>query len=146
MAGISRRSFINAAGVGVCALCVGACSAQPARSARGTATTPVGDSTGSSPTPLAAVGDLGTGPVSTVDPVTGKDAFLIKTSGAVSMLSAVCTHAACIVEWSAVEEQFICPCHRSKFNLSGDVLSGPAPKPLPRILVRVEVGQIYRQS
>lgn len=146
MTGISRRTLVQAAGAGACALCVGACSGQPAKSNRGTPPSAVAESTSSSPTPIAAVSDLKGGPVSTVDPVTGKEAFLVETSGAVSMLSAVCTHAGCIVEWSASASHFVCLCHRGTYDLDGSVISGPPPKPLPAIPVRVEAGQIYREA
>ncbi len=50
-------------------------------------------------------------------------------SGAVS---ALCTHQGCTVEWTDGSPQaaFSCPCHQSKFDLSGKVLGGPAKAPL----------------
>lgn len=47
----------------------------------------------------------------------------------VRAMSAICTHLGCTVgkaEWG-----YQCPCHGSKFDSSGRVLRGPAPKPLP---------------
>lgn len=44
-------------------------------------------------------------------------------------MSATCTHLGCTVgkaEWG-----YQCPCHGSKFDSTGRVLAGPAPKPLP---------------
>jgi Rieske Fe-S protein len=93
---------------------------------------------------LAAVASLRSGPTAVIDPVTGKKAFLIEGPGGVTMLSALCTHAGCIVEWSASERNFMCPCHASTFDLAGSVLTGPAPRPLPELAVRVEDGQVYR--
>jgi len=44
-------------------------------------------------------------------------------------LSAACTHQRC--EVSGYEGQtFICPCHGSRFDTSGRVVQGPAPRPL----------------
>lgn len=44
-------------------------------------------------------------------------------------VSAVCTHLGCIV--AAQEEGgFFCPCHGSKFDREGNVIGGPAPRPL----------------
>ncbi len=50
----------------------------------------------------------------------------------VATLSAVCTHLACNVTWSAGAQRLDCPCHASQFDLSGAVLAGPAPTPLKK--------------
>jgi cytochrome b6-f complex iron-sulfur subunit len=47
-------------------------------------------------------------------------------------LSAVCTHLGCIANWKAEERIVACPCHGSKFDREGNVITGPAPMPLPR--------------
>ena len=41
-----------------------------------------------------------------------------------------CTHLGCTVPWRADEKQFHCPCHSSLFNPKGEVIGGPAPRPL----------------
>lgn len=44
-------------------------------------------------------------------------------------ISSVCTHLGCNVRY--LEGQgFNCPCHGSRFDLNGQVVSGPAPRPL----------------
>lgn len=48
-------------------------------------------------------------------------------------LSLVCTHLGCTV--SVTPEGMVCPCHGSRFDRSGTVLSGPAERPLPRLIV-----------
>ena len=50
--------------------------------------------------------------------------------GKVTLLSPVCTHMGCIVEWNGAERTWDCPCHGSRFLANGKVLSGPAETPL----------------
>ena len=45
--------------------------------------------------------------------------------------SMFCTHAGCMTFLSA--QQFLCPCHGSKFGNDGSVLQGPASKSLPKL-------------
>jgi cytochrome b6-f complex iron-sulfur subunit len=49
-----------------------------------------------------------------------------------------CTHLGCTVPWVAAEDRFVCPCHASSFDIMGDVLSPPAPRPLDVFPVRIE--------
>ena len=51
--------------------------------------------------------------------------------GAVHAVSARCTHLGCIVSWNGAERSWDCPCHGSRFGVDGEVLQGPAVRPLP---------------
>ena len=51
-----------------------------------------------------------------------------------------CTHLGCTVPWSETEGRFVCPCHASVFDITGEVLSPPAPRPLDLFAVRIENG------
>lgn len=55
-------------------------------------------------------------------------------------MSAVCTHLGCITGWKSNEGIIACPCHGSKFDRQGNVIEGPAPRPLPRFLISLEEG------
>jgi Rieske Fe-S protein len=46
--------------------------------------------------------------------------------GTVHKCSAVCTHLRCIVHWNGTEKSWDCPCHGSRFDPYGKVLTGPA--------------------
>lgn len=48
----------------------------------------------------------------------------------------VCTHGACEVEPRTEDAWYECPCHGSRFDVSGQVLVGPAVKPLRPFEVR----------
>lgn len=58
------------------------------------------------------------------------------------VLSSVCPHEGCDVEWRAAQREFACPCHDSRFNAEGAPLSGPATEPLARIPSRVNDGAL----
>lgn len=53
-----------------------------------------------------------------------------------------CTHFGCAYHWEATRNQFVCPCHESRFSIEGKVLGGPASRPLDRYSVRVENGKL----
>jgi cytochrome b6-f complex iron-sulfur subunit len=48
----------------------------------------------------------------------------------------VCTHLGCLYEWVPMTNRFECPCHGSKFQLSGDYISGPARRSLDRFVIQ----------
>lgn len=48
----------------------------------------------------------------------------------------VCTHLGCLYEWVPITNRFECPCHGSKFELTGDYISGPARRSLDRFVIQ----------
>lgn len=53
-------------------------------------------------------------------------------------VSRVCTHLGCLVQYDKENKRLLCPCHAGVYDLEGSVLSGPPPKPLPKLPLRVE--------
>lgn len=56
--------------------------------------------------------------------------------GKLYALSASCTHMGCMITWLSSAGTFLCPCHGAQYKANGDVLSGIARQPLPRLLVK----------
>ncbi|MCL2081614.1 MAG: FAD-dependent oxidoreductase [Oscillospiraceae bacterium] len=53
-------------------------------------------------------------------------------AGLTHAVEPVCTHMGCAVKWSLDEETWDCTCHGSRFDPEGNVISGPALKPLKK--------------
>lgn len=58
-------------------------------------------------------------------------------------VSAVCTHVRCILGFDRDRNGLVCPCHDGRFDLGGNVLSGPPPRPLPTYGVSVRAGEVF---
>jgi cytochrome b6-f complex iron-sulfur subunit len=69
--------------------------------------------------------------------------ILEKADNEVRAFSAVCTHLGCTVQWQPEEKQFICPCHQGIYDFNGTVLSGPPPRPLEKLQVKVRDDQVF---
>ncbi len=54
--------------------------------------------------------------------------YVILDKSAFHVISAICTHLGCTVQWRGTE--FDCPCHGSRYHADGTVFAGPAPRPL----------------
>jgi Rieske Fe-S protein len=81
------------------------------------------------------IGRLYDFPMNTFFLIAARNVFIYRDYEGVRALSAVCTHLGCVLE--ATENGFQCPCHGSRFNDSGRVLSGPAPRSLAFFMVDV---------
>ena len=70
----------------------------------------------------------------------GKFYLVRLADGGFLALHRQCTHLGCSVPWDEASGRFACPCHASAFDLRGDVLAPPAPRPLDLFTVRIENG------
>ena len=55
--------------------------------------------------------------------------------GGLQAFNAVCTHLDCTVQYKSDTSQIWCACHNGLYDLSGNVVSGPPPRPLERLVV-----------
>ena len=52
--------------------------------------------------------------------------------GTLHAVSPVCTHLGCQLNWNSGDRSWDCPCHGSRFSPDGEILHGPAVRPLER--------------
>ncbi|MBC5637008.1 FAD-dependent oxidoreductase [Ornithinibacillus sp. BX22] len=70
----------------------------------------------------------------TVTRINGKRAGVYKDpEDKYHCVDTTCTHMGCEVEWNSGERTWDCPCHGSRFSYTGEVVEGPAKRPLERI-------------
>ncbi|MBJ6727251.1 QcrA and Rieske domain-containing protein [Geomesophilobacter sediminis] len=72
----------------------------------------------------------------------GSTGVVVRTKGGLIALSAVCTHLGCIVQWEKDKQDFLCPCHAGRYTPEGTVISGPPPRPLPKLPLTQAEGKI----
>ena len=68
-----------------------------------------------------------------------------KSEGEVRVFSDICTHLGCRVTWHDDQKNYISPCHDGHFDVVGNVVSGPPPRPLDEYMTRIENGNLYIQ-
>lgn len=138
---LSRRALLQAGAFGLAALALPACGG-PTGSGGGfgndvvTGKGTVAGNTLTIDTTLAANAALQQ-PGGSVLFDTGADVVIVVRTGdaAALALSAVCTHAGCLVGWAG--GAFDCPCHGSQFSTTGAVKVGPARTALTRYTATV---------
>jgi quinol---cytochrome c reductase iron-sulfur subunit, bacillus type len=72
-----------------------------------------------------------------------KPVYVVKApDGRPRVLSAVCPHLGCSVQWNDAKGQFVCPCHSGVFTADGTLVSGPPPRGLDALDVTIEGGRL----
>lgn len=71
-------------------------------------------------------------------------AWVVKSSdGNIAAFTPTCTHLGCVYHWEGPENRFVCPCHNSAFSAEGEVLRGPARRPLDRYETRMANNMLF---
>ena len=120
--GLNRRRFCQLAGASACAVATIGAGVLATDYLRPRALF--------EPPTLFSVGPAGSFAPGSVLTVEASNVFVMRFQDGFRALSAVCTHLGCITRYRPDERIITCPCHGSRFNLDGDVLAGPAPRPL----------------
>ena len=72
-----------------------------------------------------------------------KAVWAVKVSDrGITVFSPLCPHLGCGYRWDGGERRFKCPCHGSVYAITGEVLAGPAPRPLDTLPAKVEDGRL----
>jgi Rieske Fe-S protein len=58
------------------------------------------------------------------------------------VLTPICPHLGCPVNWDAARGEYACPCHASFFDTVGKVLSGPSPRALDPLPYQIRGGRL----
>ncbi|GEL96056.1 QcrA and Rieske domain-containing protein [Cellulomonas composti] len=135
--GIDRRQLLTrAGGVGLGVAAVAVLAACGAGSDEPPAATAGADGS------LAKLADIPVGGALLVTDTTGAKILLVQeTAGTVTGLTSVCTHQGCTV--APGNGELDCPCHGSRFDLSGNPISGPAKEPLAAVAVHVDGDAVF---
>lgn len=137
----SRRQMLRAGGAVAAVGCAAACAPNDQQ---GSSLTDAAEEPPPPPpegTPLARLADVPVGGATSAEGPDGRQILVVQPQeGVAEAFSATCTHEGCTV--APQGQQLECPCHGSVFDLSGNVVTGPADRPLDRIEVRVDGDQV----
>ncbi|MBB2991336.1 Rieske Fe-S protein [Mycolicibacterium iranicum] len=136
---VSRKAVLAGAGAGLAAIAVAACSggsdsggnASEAGEPQAPSDAPSSAPPGGDALATTAEVPVGSGVI------VGEVVLTQPEAGQFKGFSAVCTHSGCLLN-EVADGTINCPCHGSRFSLDGDVVNGPAKRPLEPVAVQVQ--------
>ena len=135
----SRRSVLAAGAVGAGGLTLAACGSSGGDAGGGPTAAP---SSSDGPMTLTALADVPVGEAISVPGPNGKAVIVGRPTETTAVaFSAICTHQGCTV--APGDGELDCPCHGSRYDLTGAVINGPAPEPLTPYQVHVKDGFVF---
>jgi menaquinol-cytochrome c reductase iron-sulfur subunit len=73
-------------------------------------------------------------------------AYVLKKSDTdITVFSPVCPHLGCHVSFESAVNEYVCPCHGSRFAVNGHRTAGPAPRGLDTMPSKIEKGMLSVQ-
>jgi len=98
----------------------------------------------------ASVNEVAAGKVQDLKPNSGKivkfgnkPALIVRVNDTEwKAFSAVCTHLNCTVQYQEGRREIWCACHNGTYDLNGRVASGPPPKPLEELAVKLRGDEV----
>jgi cytochrome b6-f complex iron-sulfur subunit len=87
---------------------------------------------------VAAVDEVPQNGSKTFRDLQGREMVLVNTEQGLKAISTNCTHLGCKAYYEPENSRFFCPCHDGVFDLDGNVVSGPPPRPLDTCQVEVD--------
>jgi len=102
------------------------------------------------PVAEASVNEVSAGKLQDLKPNSGKivkfgnrPALLVRVSDTEwKAFSAVCTHLNCTVQYQEARREIWCACHNGTYDMSGRVTSGPPPKSLDELAVKIRGDEV----
>ncbi len=141
---LTRRAVLGAGAAGSGAVVLAACSSGGSSNGSGGSNAGGKAKGGGKPASgvkLAKLADIPVGQAISAKDGSNPIVVAQPTKGTAAAFSAICTHMGCTVKPAGKELH--CPCHGSRYDATtGKVLGGPAPKPLPKVPVHLDNGEV----
>jgi Rieske Fe-S protein len=61
----------------------------------------------------------------------------------ITVLSSICPHLGCPINWHPDETRFFCPCHGGIFDVEGQLTGGPPPRSMDPLEYEIRAGRLY---
>lgn len=63
--------------------------------------------------------------------------------GGITVLSSICPHLGCPINWHPDQAEFICPCHGGIFNADGHRTGGPPPRSMDALEFEIRADRLW---